>query len=115
MPRFVILEHDFPELHWDFMLECGSALKTWRLARPPVTDGDPIAVTPLSDHRLQYLVYEGPVSGDRGNLKRWDAGEYEGDLEPATWRIRLQGGKISASAVMEMGAAGGQVRFLPLT
>ena len=28
VPRFVILEHDYPELHWDFMLEAGAVLKT---------------------------------------------------------------------------------------
>ena len=35
MPRFVILEHDYPELHWDLMLETAGALRTWRLLRPP--------------------------------------------------------------------------------
>src|SRR5205807_395991 len=35
MPRFVILEHDHPELHWDLMLEAGPVLRTWRLAAPP--------------------------------------------------------------------------------
>ena len=35
MPRFVILEHDLAELHWDFMLEAGGVLRTWRFAAPP--------------------------------------------------------------------------------
>ena len=35
MPRFVILEHDHPVVHWDLMLEAGEALRTWRLAAPP--------------------------------------------------------------------------------
>ena len=35
MPRFVILEHDHPQLHWDFMLEVGEVLWTWRLATAP--------------------------------------------------------------------------------
>ena len=26
MPRFVILEHDHPEVHWDLMLEAGASL-----------------------------------------------------------------------------------------
>jgi hypothetical protein len=76
VPRFVILEHDHPTLHWDLMLECGDALRTWRLAEPPDHAG-PIAATPLADHRLAYLDYEGPVSGNRGTVKRWDAGTAE--------------------------------------
>src|ERR1700704_4821039 len=77
MPRFVILEHDHPVLHWDLMLEAGTALRTWRLARAPSAPGEVIDALALPDHRLFYLDYEGPVSGGRGVVKRWDAGEYE--------------------------------------
>jgi hypothetical protein len=73
MPRFVILEHDHPELHWDFMLEVGGVLRTWRLAAPP---GSSCAAIPLPDHRLAYLDYEGPVSGGRGTVRRWERGYY---------------------------------------
>src|SRR4051794_31329065 len=79
MPRFVILEHDHPGLHWDLMLETGPVLRTWRLAQPPLTPGQRIAATALGDHRPMYLDYEGPVSGDRGTVKRWDAGTYTED------------------------------------
>ena len=75
MPRFVLLEHDHPVLHWDLMLECGHALRTWRLDRIP-TVAATIPAEPLPDHRLAYLDYEGPVSGDRGSVKRVDAGEF---------------------------------------
>ena len=74
MPRFVILEHDHPHLHWDLMLDAGDALQTWRLAQPP--DADSIEATALGDHRRAYLDYEGPVSGNRGTVKRWDAGTF---------------------------------------
>jgi hypothetical protein len=77
MPRFVILEHDHPELHWDLMLESGGMLRTWRLARPPQTPGEPIDALALPNHRLYYLDFEGPVSGGRGNVQRWDTGQYE--------------------------------------
>ncbi len=77
MPRFVILEHDHPELHWDLMLETGGGLRTLRLARPPETPGLCIDAHALPAHRLHYLDYEGPVSGGRGTVKRWDRGEYE--------------------------------------
>ena len=75
MARFVVLEHDWQGVHWDLMLEDGSALQTWALAQPPSVSG-PIAARRLSDHRLAYLDYEGPVSGDRGHVVRWDAGTF---------------------------------------
>ena len=30
----------------------------------------------LADHRIVYLTYEGPVSGDRGHVTQWDRGDY---------------------------------------
>ncbi|HAH45812.1 MAG TPA: hypothetical protein DCM07_13360, partial [Planctomycetaceae bacterium] len=30
----------------------------------------------LPDHRLVYLEYEGPVSGERGTVTRWDKGSF---------------------------------------
>lgn len=76
MPRYVILEHDWPHLHWDLMLEVDGVLQTWRLAEPP-TRNHPVAAERISDHRLAYLEYEGEVSGGRGRVKRWEGGVYE--------------------------------------
>jgi hypothetical protein len=76
MPRFVILDHDHPVRHWDFLLEAGETLRAWRLAIEP-RRGDPIAAEPLPDHRLMYLDYEGPVGNDRGRVIRWDSGTFE--------------------------------------
>jgi hypothetical protein len=75
MPRFALLEHDHPVLHWDLLLECGEACRTWRLSLPP-GESDDLRAEALPDHRLMYLAYEGPVSGDRGTVKRWDAGTF---------------------------------------
>jgi hypothetical protein len=91
MPRFVILEHDHPELHWDLMLEAGGVLRTWRLAQPP-TAGAAIKAVALGDHRLHYLDYEGPVSGGRGTVTRWDRGTYEEEGGVFEWRgARVRG------------------------
>lgn len=77
MPRFVVLEHDSPRgRHWDLMLEQGGVLLTWALAEPPQA-GRTIAAEALGDHRAAYLDYEGPVSGGRGSVTRWDHGTYE--------------------------------------
>lgn len=75
MPRFVILTHDHPFLHWDLMLEADGTLHTWRLLDEPRPDV-PIRAEALPDHRIAYLDYEGPVSRGRGNVTRWDAGTF---------------------------------------
>ncbi|HTI50526.1 MAG TPA: DNA polymerase ligase N-terminal domain-containing protein [Planctomycetaceae bacterium] len=98
MPRFVILTHDYPVLHWDFMLEKEAALRTWRLLQPADAPGE-IAAEPLPDHRLAYLDYEGPVSGNRGHVARWDQGTYLPlvDREDCV-EIDLVGGKLIGRA-----------------
>lgn len=72
--RFAILTHDHPFPHWDLLLEAGPVCRTWRLLTSPEHDGLIVAEA-IPDHRLMYLDYEGPVSGDRGTVTRWDAGE----------------------------------------
>jgi hypothetical protein len=77
MPGYVVLEHDHPEPHWDFMLEHAGVLKTWRLPVFPPVQGQKIQAQAIADHRLLYLNYEGPVSGNRGHVVRRDQGMYE--------------------------------------
>ena len=76
MHHFVVLEHDYPELHWDFMLEHEGILKTWRLEQFPPFAGQKVTAQAIADHRLFYLNYEGPVSGNRGQVVRRDEGTY---------------------------------------
>ena len=92
MPRYVLLWHEMPPdadraSHWDFMLEREGVLWTWTLETLPATwreqcglsyDDASVEVMALrlGDHRLEYLEYEGPVSGDRGNVERVAAGEF---------------------------------------
>jgi hypothetical protein len=81
MPRFVLLRHETPPgysrgSHWDLMFEQAGALRTWALDELPVDDLS-VAAEQLADHRLVYLDYEGPVSGNRGEVRREDAGEFE--------------------------------------
>lgn len=73
MPRFVILSHDWPQPHFDLLLEADGVLKAWRLDREPLQF--PVKAESNCDHRLMYLDYEGALSGDRGSVKRWDHGE----------------------------------------
>jgi hypothetical protein len=93
-PRFVVLEHDHPFRHWDLMLEAGEALRTWRLAAPP-GPGVVTEATPLGDHRRLYLDYEGPVSGDRGRVSRWDQGTFGWECdEGGRVVVRLDGDRL---------------------
>jgi hypothetical protein len=106
MPRYVILEHDHPELHWDLMLEIGESLRTWRLAAPPLAGGT-VRAEPSFDHRRLYLDYEGPVSGDRGSVKAWDRGTYEAvEQDPARVVVRLRGTRLHGTAILERADAG---------
>jgi hypothetical protein len=92
MPRFVLLRHELPpesanSSHWDFMLERNGALLTWRLTELPkswpqgnqthdANSPTSVAATRLPDHRLDYLEYEGSVSGARGKVIRVARGDY---------------------------------------
>jgi hypothetical protein len=110
MPRYVILEHDHPELHWDLMLEAGEVLRTWRLAAPPRT-GERVQAEPSFDHRRLYLDYEGPVSGGRGSVKAWDRGAYEpGPVGPAEEAegvaVRLTGTRLRGTATWQRDPSG---------
>jgi hypothetical protein len=73
------------------MLEAGGALKTWALSQEPAERIE-IAAEVLADHRLAYLEYEGPVSGGRGTVARWDR-ENE-------WIVDLSGERLSGRVTL---------------
>lgn len=91
MPRFAVLDHDWPHPHRDLLLERGGVLKAWRL--PPAFDlTSPLPAVALGDHRPAYLDYEGPVAGDRGRVSRWDGGELEWESHSADEIVVRLGG-----------------------
>jgi hypothetical protein len=119
MPRFVILYHNDPAnksrpLHCDLMFENDGVLRTWATTQLPYdwaslkesssVDGRlPLAIASsnivdaeqLADHRLAYLGYEGPISGDRGIVRRVEAGDFTiSQANPDVWNVRVQGGVI---------------------
>jgi hypothetical protein len=100
MTRYVILEHDHPAKHWDLMLEAGDVLRTWRLAMCPLA-GAPISAEATFDHRPFYLDYEGPISGGRGNVLRWDSGEFAWLAdEPDRVTVRLEGRRCRGTGLL---------------
>jgi hypothetical protein len=101
VPRFVVLEHDWPAPHWDFLLEAGPGLRSWRLLSEPGPDRKVIAERNF-DHRLLYLEYEGPLTGNRGIVRRWDAGEFDWVEEgPDRLVVELRGGKLNGRVVID--------------
>jgi len=117
MPRFVVLIHDHPFLHWDFMLEKEASLRTWRLLQHP-TSANPIVAESLPNHRLAYLDYEGPVSGNRGTVQAFDRGLYTiVDESSETLVLDLRGTKLQGRAILRKSAgsaaAGFEFRFEP--
>jgi DNA polymerase Ligase (LigD) len=94
MPRFVLLEHRWQGIHWDFMLEAGEVLRTWAIDGPVVPDAD-LPARALPDHRRVYLDYEGEVSANRGTVRRIDRGPYSVQIwEKGHVRVRLQGDQL---------------------
>jgi hypothetical protein len=81
--RFVVLHHEgIPEPHFDLMFERAEVdanLVTFRSPCWPITSRT--TLLKLADHRIAYLTYEGPVSGDRGFVRQVESGLYE------SWKI----------------------------
>jgi len=95
MPRFVVFTHDWPVPHFDLFIERDDVLKAWRLPADFDPKSPTLAVANV-DHRLHYLEYEGPVSGNRGTVARWDAGEAVWEsFEPERIGVRFDGTRLT--------------------
>ena len=82
MPRFVVLFHQVPARqprndHWDLMLEDDGQLLTWALDREPASGTDLDAIQ-LAQHRIEYLEFQGELSGGTGaDVRRVMSGTFE--------------------------------------
>jgi len=92
---FVILIHSGNgPTHYDLMIRQDQALATWQLDLSPadLLPGQALTARRLQDHRLEYLDYEGPVSRQRGEVRRLDRGPCRLlDCHPTAWRVQLEG------------------------
>ena len=82
--RAVLLRHTCGDAtHYDLMIEDFAAapgqglLRTWRIAEPSWRWADlgRVELQGIDAHRRDYLTYEGPLSGGRGEVTRVDGGE----------------------------------------
>jgi hypothetical protein len=112
--QFVLLEHTTEDgVHWDLMVETAAPrLKTWRLLENPIDFADAIAATPLPDHRRDYLSYEGPVSGQRGTVRRLDRGAARIDAAGPVHKLALNGEKLTGSFEIKSTEDGAVLRRL---
>lgn len=105
MPRFVVVYHQLPaeesrRSHWDLMFEHDDVLWTWAVEESPLANGS--RARQLPDHRPFYLGYEGPVSGNRGFVTRWDGGEYTlVDRQADRFCVELEGTKLRGRLTLE--------------
>jgi hypothetical protein len=90
--RYVVLRHEgIDDPHFDLMFETkrGSALATWRSPKWPVDRETPIEK--IGDHRPAYLEHEGPLTGNRGSVRRVTGGAYRLEiLNPEHWRLTFR-------------------------
>lgn len=77
----IVPTHSLRATHWDLLLEHphpgNDSLLSFELLVPPEKWSNPTAATRLPDHRHRYLTYEGPISNDRGHVKRILQGSFD--------------------------------------
>jgi hypothetical protein len=108
------------------MFESGDSLRTWALLELPrgwqpaqshtaaIHAGCAVAsavniveAEALGDHRREYLEYEGPVSGERGQVTRIDSGDFETiDESRKSWQVELCGEHLRGRVTLEAGPEG---------
>lgn len=92
--RYVVLFHDGWGVttaasqgrgpHFDWMFEADEGLRTWAtVERLRLGEADAAEAAELPLHRAAYLDYEGPVSGDRGSVRRVEQGTFRVLLDTA--------------------------------
>lgn len=120
---FALLEHDTTaptcppppgrDVHYDLIIEVHNAerLPTWRLARNPLDAPGDIPAQRIADHRHAYLNYEGPVSNNRGFVRRIDHGPVHVDqLVGDELVARLSGDRLNGTYEITLGR-GGRLMF----
>lgn len=104
MPTFVVHEHQARNLHWDFRLESGGALKSWAIPKsPPSIKGLKRLAIQVPDHPLSYANFQGEIKEGygKGKVKIWDKGNYK--LEEKTPKkivFHLQGKRLKGKYVL---------------
>ncbi|MFQ5411427.1 MAG: DNA polymerase ligase N-terminal domain-containing protein [Phycisphaerae bacterium] len=102
--RFVVLHHlEATGDHYDLMIENGDRLATWKMIHPPERmDTKSPDTRRIQDHRPVYLDYEGPISGDRGQVTRHDSGGcVVHERGEARWVLTFDGRRLKGGCILE--------------
>jgi hypothetical protein len=92
----VVLHHTgIQNPHFDLMLETseGSALATWRADSWPLQNGTPMEH--IAAHRRDFLEFQGPLTGNRGEVRRVAAGTHFVEQDhPVLLIVRLEDASV---------------------
>jgi DNA ligase D-like protein (predicted 3'-phosphoesterase) len=104
-PIFVVQRHNARNLHFDFRLEMGGALKSWAVPKqPPTEKGIKRLAVQTEDHPLAYANFEGEIpTGEygAGKVEIWDKGTFElQKYEEKEIVVTLHGEKLKGNYVL---------------
>jgi bifunctional non-homologous end joining protein LigD len=121
----VIQKHDASQLHYDFRLEIGGALKSWAIPKgPSLNPATKRLAVHVEDHPLEYGSFEGVIPEGEygaGTVMVWDTGWFEAEGDPGkayedgALKLTLHGKKLRAGwALIQMHgkASGGGKNWL---
>jgi len=128
-PIFVIQKHAARQLHYDFRLQLGRALKSWAVPKgPSLNPSDKRMAVEVEDHPLGYAKFEGVIPKGEygaGTVMIWDKGSYRNVTKknnkevPITRALRnghltieLDGGKIEGRYALSRIVKGKKPRWL---
>jgi len=128
-PIFVIQKHAARQLHYDFRLQLGRALKSWAVPKgPSLNPSDKRMAVEVEDHPLGYAKFEGVIPKGEygaGTVMIWDKGSYRNVTKknnkevPITRALRnghltieLDGGKIEGRYALSRIVKGKKPRSL---
>ena len=65
---------------------------TLKASTLPFAESNTVSAEQIGDHRIAYLDCEGPVSGGRGSVRRFDVGTFTiRQQSPERWELDLEG------------------------
>jgi len=111
MPEFVLLEHSQAnQTHWDLMFAPAQSPKTHEAKlvtfkipiNPHLWTEKPVSCEKIADHRPIYLTYEGPLTGNRGHVRRIDHGSYDPiEISVYRWLVSVQGAILTGRILLD--------------
>jgi hypothetical protein len=118
--RFVILWHEVDNMpgrqnHYDFLLESAGFFITIELSELP-WEVALVRGKVLSPHRLEYWDLEGPISGNRGCVRRITRGNYQMvPTEQNAWKLTLDSAEVQTVLAIRAEPTVGEAQLVPDT